>query len=128
MKYISTLLLSFAVLAVSCKKETVIWQGITYEPVLADEAPFHMSDVVVPIFPDRYFNISDYGARPMPEGGYASATDSARIIRTNSQAIERAMEVCSSSSVEPKILWNSLRIPGMIIGVELVTLRHSKPT
>lgn len=109
MKYLSTFLLSLAILTVSCKKEVVVWQGISYESVIADETPFHMSDVVVPIFPDRYFNISDYGARPMPEGGYTSATDSARIIRTNSQAIERAMEVCSSSGgghvVVPKGEW-----------------------
>lgn len=97
MKYLSTLLLSLAILAVSCKQETVVWQGISYEPIVTDETPFLMSDVVVPIFPDRYFKITDYGARPLPEGGYESAADSARIIRTNSQAVDRAMKACSAS-------------------------------
>ena len=109
MKYFFTFLISLAFLAVSCKKDEVVWQGITYEPVLADESPYHMSSVMVPVFPDRYFKISDYGARPMPKGGYESAIDSARIIRANSQAIERAMKACSYSGgghvVVPKGEW-----------------------
>lgn len=109
MKYLSTLLLTLAILAVSCKQETVTWEGITYESVSANETPFLMSDVAVPVFPERYFKISDYGARPLPVGGYESATDSARIIRTNSQAIERAMNACSAAGgghvVVPKGEW-----------------------
>ncbi len=109
MKFLSVFFISLAVLAVSCKKETVMWQGISSESVLADETPFFMSDVLAPIFPDRYFSISDYGARPMPEGGYTSVTDSARILRTNTQAIDRAMRACSASGgghvVVPKGEW-----------------------
>ncbi|MBR5069434.1 MAG: glycoside hydrolase family 28 protein [Bacteroidales bacterium] len=109
MKYISAFLLSLAILTVSCKKQTVVWQGIFYESVLADDAPFHMTEVLAPIFPDRNFDITNYGARPMPAGGYASAVDSSRIIRTNSQAIERAMNACSASGgghvVVPKGEW-----------------------
>ena len=109
MKYFSAILFSLAILAVSCKKETVVWQGMTSESVQVNETPFFMSDVLAPIFPDRYFKITDFGARPMPEGGFASITDSARIIRTNTQAFERAMAVCSSSGgghvVVPKGEW-----------------------
>ena len=109
MKFLTVVSISLAVLAVSCKKEAVVWQGISSESVQADETPFFMSDVVAPIFPDRFFSISDYGARPMPEGGFTSITDSARIIRINTQAIERAMSVCSSSGgghvVVPKGEW-----------------------
>ena len=109
MKYISLIVLSLPLLCISCKKETVIWQGITYETISTSETPFPMSDVQIPVFPDRGFDITDYGARPMPHGGYPTAIDSSRIIRTNSQAFERAMEVCSGSGgghvVVPKGEW-----------------------
>ena len=93
------LLLPLALALASCRKAAapVIFQGITYESVSTSETPFPMSDVQVPVFPDRTFSISDYGARPMPKGGYPTAMDSARIARTNSQAILRAMEACSAS-------------------------------
>lgn len=73
------------------------WQGITYEAVTVGETPFPMSDVNTPIFPDRSFNIADYGARALPPDGYPTAADSSRIVRTNSQAIQRAMNACAAS-------------------------------
>ncbi len=100
-----------ACLFVSCKKSTHIWQGITYEPVSASEAPFPMSDVKVPVFPDRYFPITDYGARSLPDdgGGYPSANDSSLIIHINIHAFEQAMADCSNSGgghvVVPKGEW-----------------------
>lgn len=111
MKYLSTLLLSLAILAVSCKKEKEVWHGATYETVSVAEAPFTMGDVQVPVFPDREFPITNYGAIPLPVDGkgFPTSLDSARVIRVNAKAFERAMEDCNSSNgghvVVPKGEW-----------------------
>ena len=110
MRISAAFLLTLALLVVSCKKqETTTWQGVSYDLVSTSETPFPMSDVQVPVFPDRNFVITDYGARPLPPGGYPTSADSARIIRTNSQAVARAMDVCSSAGgghvVVPKGEW-----------------------
>jgi len=111
MKFFTAILFSLALLAVSCKETATVWQGITYESVSTSEAPFPMSDVQVPVFPDRTYTITDYGARPLPadSSGYPAAIDSSRIIRMNTQAFLRAMEDCSEAGgghvVVPKGQW-----------------------
>ena len=100
MKSSAALLLFLAILAVSCKKkETVVWQDLTSEAVSTSEAPFPMSDVQVPLFPDQKFLITDYGAisSPVDGSGFPSSLDSSRVIRVNSKAFAQAMADCSKS-------------------------------
>lgn len=111
MKYLLAFLLTFAALTISCKKEKDVWLGTTYETLSVSEAPFHMKDIQVPIFPNREFSITNYGAIPLPVdgSGFPTSLDSARVIRVNAKSFEMAMEDCCNSGgghvVVPKGEW-----------------------
>ena len=111
MKSTTALLLSLALVAVSCKKETAVWQTISSEYVSTSEAPFPMSDVQAPIFPDQKYPITDYGAIALPVdgSGFPTSLDSSRVVRVNAKAFADAMADCSASGggyvVVPKGEW-----------------------
>lgn len=101
MKYITAILFTLALLSVSCSKtkEAEVVQGMSTETISVGETPFSMSEVQVPVFPDRVFPINKYGARALPadSSGYSSAIDSSRVIRTNNTAIDQAIQACHNS-------------------------------
>ena len=111
MKYLSAILLSFAIFVVSCKKEKDVWHGSTYETLSIAAAPFSMKEIQVPVFPNREFPITNYGAIPLPidGSGFPTSLDSSRVIRVNAKAFENAMVDCCNSSgghvVVPKGEW-----------------------
>jgi len=111
MKWSNLFILLLVFLTFSCKEDKKKQEGMGRETINVDEAPFPMSGVKVPRYPDVYFPITDYGARPLPADGrgYPTALDSSRIIHDNIHAFERAMEDCSTAGgghvVVPKGEW-----------------------
>ncbi|MBV9929106.1 MAG: glycoside hydrolase family 28 protein [Acidobacteria bacterium] len=91
----TTLILLAAVLLTAAAAPTHARSGVRYEAISV-KAPFPMPPIKVPVFPERDFVITDFGAKP---GGEFK----------NTEAIRRAVEACSRAGggrvVVPEGVW-----------------------